>query len=262
MSSSSKIMKQENIEALFHKISYMTFYEIYKVQDEILTRIMNSEDSFFPQIILAGGTALARYYLNHRISRDLDFFLPGNFDPAIVEKQFSNLGIPLSDVTRISGGRFVTQLHGWSQINGQRIKVSVIEDLFADMFDVTVINNVRTEVIDGLYHRKLRTITGTGFTVSTVGQEQLHGGRQHARDIFDLYVLDSQQESINQFVERINHQGANFPVDGFIRGISRMPWIELIDEFELLETLPHFHKITAYDAKRYFDVILSALSTP
>ena len=240
----------------------MTFYEIYKAQDEILTRIMNSEDSPFPQIILAGGTALARYFLNHRISRDLEFLLPGNFDPAIVEKQFSNLGIPLFDVTRIPSGRFVTQLHGWSQINGQRIKVSVIEDLFADLFDVAVIKKVRTEVIDGLYHRKLRTITGTGYSVNTIGQDQLQGGRQNARDIFDLYVLDSQQESINQFVERINRQGANFPVDGLIRRISRMPWIELIDEFELLETLPHFHKITAYDAKRYFDAILFKLSTP
>ena len=240
----------------------MTFYEIYKAQDEILRRIMNSEDSPFPQIILAGGTALARYYLNHRISRDLDFFLPGDFDPAIVERKFSDLGIPLSDVTRIHSGRFVTQLHGWAQINGQRIKVSLIEDLFAEMFDVVAINNVRTEVIDGLYHRKLRTITGTGYSVSTVEQEQFQGGRQNARDIFDLYVLDSQQESINQFVERINRQGANFPVDDFIRGISRMPWIELIDEFELLETLPDIHKITAYDAKRYFDAVLSALSTP
>ncbi len=41
-----------------------------------------------------------------------------------------------------------------------------------------------------------------------------------------------------------------------------MPWIELIAEFELLETLPNFQKITAYDAKRHFDAILSALSTP
>ncbi len=240
----------------------MTIYEIYKAQDEILTRIMNSEDSVFSQIILAGGTALARYYLNHRISWDLDFFLPDNFDPAIIEKQLSNLGIPLFDVTRISSGRFVTQFHGWAQINGQRIKVSVIEDLFADMFDVAVVDNVRTEVIDGLYHRKLRTIAGTGHSVSTVGQDHLQGGRQNARDIFDLYVLDSQQESIHQFVERINGHGANFPVDGLIRGISRMPWNELIDEFELLETLPHFHKLTAYDAKRYFDAILHELSTP
>lgn len=240
----------------------MTFYQIYEAQDEILTRIMNSEDSLFSQMILAGGTALARYYLNHRISRDLDFFLPGNFDPAIVEKQINNLDIPLFDVTRIPSGRFVTQLHGWAQINGQRIKVSVIEDLFADMFDVAVINNVRTEVIDGLYHRKLRTIAGTGYSVSTVGQGHLQGGRQNARDIFDLYVLDSQQEPIHQFVERINRHGANFPVDGFIRGISQMLWTELIDEFGLLETLPEFHKITAYEAKRYFDAILVALSNP
>ncbi len=252
----------ENIETSFHKIPYMTFYQIYEAQDEILTRIMNSENSLFSQMILAGGTALARYYLNHRISRDLDFFLPGSFDPAIVEKQINNLDIPLFEVARIPSGRFVTQLHGWAQINGQRIKVSVIEDLFADMFDMAVIDNVRTEVIDGLYHRKLRTIEGTGYSVSTVGQDHLQGGRQNARDIFDLYILDGQQESINQFVRRINRHGANFPVDGFIRGISRMPWIELIEEFELLETLPHFHKLTAYDAKRYFDTVLGALGSP
>ena len=235
------------------------FYEIYKAQDEILTKVMNCEDPPFPQMILAGGTALARCYLNHRISRDLDFFLPGNFDPISVERKFATLAIPLTDVNRIPGGRFVTQLHGWTLINGRRIKISVIEDLFANLFDVVVTNNVRTEVIDGLYYRKLCTITGTGYCVSTIGNAELQGGRQNARDLFDLYVLDSQHEPIVKFIERINHHGANFSVDGFIRGISRMPWMELADEFVRLEVFPQFENITAYEAKRYFDPIIGSL---
>lgn len=43
---------------------------ILKLQDKILELLSNRVNDFY----LAGGTALARYYFQHRVSYDLDFF--------------------------------------------------------------------------------------------------------------------------------------------------------------------------------------------
>lgn len=43
---------------------------LYKLQDEVLLLLKDQLSVFY----LTGGTALSRYYLNHRYSEDLDFF--------------------------------------------------------------------------------------------------------------------------------------------------------------------------------------------
>ncbi|MEK7680250.1 MAG: nucleotidyl transferase AbiEii/AbiGii toxin family protein [Deltaproteobacteria bacterium] len=40
-------------------------------------------------MILIGGTALARCYLQHRASYDLDFFVNARFDPLMIQRRFS-----------------------------------------------------------------------------------------------------------------------------------------------------------------------------
>ena len=47
------------------------FNKLYPYQDEILKIIAEIENGFY----LSGGTALGRFYLHHRYSDDLDFFL-------------------------------------------------------------------------------------------------------------------------------------------------------------------------------------------
>lgn len=54
---------------------------LYKLQDEVLHLLQDELSPFY----LTGGTALSRYYLNHRYSEDLDFFCheQGVFEPSI-----------------------------------------------------------------------------------------------------------------------------------------------------------------------------------
>ena len=52
------------------KLSNEHFQRLYRFQDEILAFI----DSSGPVFYLSGGTALSRFYYNHRYSDDLDFF--------------------------------------------------------------------------------------------------------------------------------------------------------------------------------------------
>ena len=51
---------------------------LYNLQDEVLDIFSQSIQSA-SLIYFGGGTALSRYYLNHRLSEDLDFFADNIF---------------------------------------------------------------------------------------------------------------------------------------------------------------------------------------
>ena len=205
---------------------------LYTAQDKFL-EMMGSNRFLDLDIVLCGGTALARAYLHHRISYDLDFFVDGKFDPERLAVALGKGGIHLEDIQIESGSHFVHQLFGFTQINDVKLKVSFIEDSYAGMFPHTIapIGNTsfNIESIDGLYHRKLRTISGSG------NSEVPKDGRQAARDLFDLYMLDKMVKPIPEFVAEINKLGANFPEKAFLTGLAVMPWIEMMDDFEQLE---------------------------
>lgn len=203
---------------------------LYKAQDSILDKVFSNLDQLgIPNCILAGGTALARYYLRHRVSYDLDFFVGGAFFPENLSIALGRIGINLSDVQLESGGVFAHQLHGYANLDESTVKISFVEDVYEGMWPKKQFGNVITEEIGGLYHRKLRTISGSGYGKGT------KGARQTARDLFDAYVLSSQVQSIHSFLAEANQHGANYPQDAFCANILSMPWFYLMDEFDGLE---------------------------
>lgn len=210
-------------------MSYMT-HLLYKTQDATLDKVFSNLDQLgISNCILAGGTALARYYLHHRVSYDLDFFVGGTLSPEKLSIALGRIGINLSDVQIESGGVFAHQLHGYAHIDESTVKISFIEDMYEGMWPKVQFDNVMTETIGGLYHRKLRTISGSGYGKNT------KGARQTARDLFDAYVLSSQVQPIHSFLSESNQHGANYPQDAFCANILSMPWFDLMDEFEGLE---------------------------
>ena len=58
-----------------HEVYYQN--KVYPLQDEILDLVKSAPVAFY----LTGGTALSRFYLNHRYSDDLDRIAP--LDPAL-----------------------------------------------------------------------------------------------------------------------------------------------------------------------------------
>ncbi len=233
-------------------------YSLHQSQDRVLNKVFGSKESLFPgtELVLAGGTALSRYYLHHRTSYDLDFFVGTRFDPMLAAAKLKGIGMNLMDPTMENTPLFAAQLHGYVDIDGERMKVSFVEDVFTGMFPVVVIKSVRTETIEGLYHRKLRTITGTAEVTTVSGAITNKGARQTARDLFDLYVLGREVTPIGEFIAKINAHGANVPEDALERGIRAMPWMDLMDEFDRLEKAEQYNHVTAYDVKRYFDTAL------
>jgi predicted nucleotidyltransferase component of viral defense system len=205
---------------------------LYLSQDKCL-RILKDFKPFGLDIILCGGTALARAYLQHRVSYDLDFFIDGTFDPERLAFELGKSGLLLEDTQTESRDRFVRQLIGYIQFKGIKLKVSFIEDSYAGMFPKGFIaiggSGFTVESVEGLFHRKLRTVSGSG------NRDQPIDGRQTARDLFDLFMLDCTIQEIPRFVKTINKQGANFPEKAFLAGLAAMPWIDMMDEFEQID---------------------------
>lgn len=228
--------------------------ELYNAQDIVLEKVFdNAVKIGLPDIILCGGTALARGYLNHRVSYDLDFFVPDKFSPEIVVAQIGKTGIDLSGIVIEDRRPYVLQLHATTTIGEIDVKISIIEDGFAGMWDSVWVGNVKTEPIEGLYHRKLRTISGISKS----------DGRQTARDLYDLFVLDKEIERISDFVGRINKKGANFPAEMFCQKMSAIPWIDLMDEFDGLERSQKYRQTSMVgDIKKAMETEVNDMTSP
>ncbi len=210
--------------------------KLYNAQDLLLEKVFSNLDALeIPHCILAGGTALARYYLHHRVSYDLDFFIGGEFSPERLATKLGATGIILSDLKMEQESQWVTQLHANTVLEDETIKVSFVADIYEGMWNKVTQDDVITESIEGLYHRKLRTLSG-----NLTPQGKAQGGRQTARDLFDLFVLNQEIKPIYQFINEINQHGANFPVDALCAQLIAIPWMDLITEFDNLERLPPF----------------------
>ena len=68
------------------------YRRLYRTQDKVLQALKPVIGNFY----LTGGTALGRFYLNHRFSEDLDFFLNKS-------DEFADL---IRDIETVLAGRF------------------------------------------------------------------------------------------------------------------------------------------------------------
>jgi hypothetical protein len=210
--------------------------EMAAQQDAALSLLLPHAGSVFQTARLCGGTALSRFYLQHRLSYDLDFFLPAGFDAQSLANQFAK-HLPIRNLEITQDKVRAEQLHFTLEVAGLPVKLSFIEDMYADFSPALASplalqgQTMLTESIDGLYHRKLRTIIGFA------NAEALHpaGGRQTARDLFDLYVLSHAQQSLRAFIEALPYA---FSLTAFEDGIANMPWFDLIPELEETITSP------------------------
>ncbi|MDR2573359.1 MAG: nucleotidyl transferase AbiEii/AbiGii toxin family protein [Desulfovibrio sp.] len=201
---------------------------LFTAQEEAYTRLHSALGDDFSTCKLCGGTAISRCFLNHRLSYDLDFFVPP--EVGAVEKIHSALkcsGQRFS-IDRIQLGADIhAQFFLRFPVNDLDVHVSFFEDRYYRRFPSAWMPmgkiNVQTEAIEGLYHRKLRTIAGTGVFREGDAPE---GSRQTARDIFDLYVLSKKIKPISQFFD----EAEDFPVDAFYNGLALIEWHRLADE--------------------------------
>jgi Nucleotidyl transferase AbiEii toxin, Type IV TA system len=201
---------------------------LYQLQEAVLVQLQNMQDTQLAQAKLCGGTALARCWLNHRISYDLDFFFPEGFSASKLAVALKNAHIDYETQDLVDDPHKANQLHGYVLLGGQRLKVSFVEDAYFSLFPPvqSPFGNASacTEQVEGLYHRKLRTVSGH----ITQG-DSVQGGRQTARDLFDLYVLSQMVMPLRPFMQSLPYA---FPTAAFDNGLACMPWFELMDELQ------------------------------
>lgn len=200
--------------------------DLYPLQESVLTLLQSIDYEPMAIAKLCGGTALSRCWINHRISYDLDFFLPGGFDARGMAEAMKKSGINYQTKELVDDPKKANQLHGYVSHNGKLLKVSFMEDSYFGVYPAVVkpfgSASVRTEEVPGLYHRKLRTVAGHGAE-----GDSFEGGRQKARDVFDLYVLSKEYKPLTEFIESLPYA---FPSQAFNNGLASMPWYDLIDE--------------------------------
>jgi hypothetical protein len=199
---------------------------IYPLQDAVLGRLQSMNDPQLAVAKLCGGTALSRCWLGHRVSFDLDFFLPEGFKAGALAVAMKKSGIDFQTRDIVDDLKKANQLHGYVSHAGGRLKVSFVEDAYFKLFPAVekIFGSgvVRTEEIPGLYHRKLRTVAGHGAE-----GDSFAGGRQTARDVFDLYVLSQVFKPLAEFMASLPYA---FPAMAFNNGLASMPWYDLVDE--------------------------------
>ena len=216
---------------------------LYLLQEAVLQRLQAMQDPQLAQAKLCGGTALARCWLAHRISYDLDFFLPEGFAAGKLAVALKKANIDFETHGLVDDPHKANQLHGYVLLGGQRLKVSFIEDAYFDLFPVVQAPlgsvSVRTEPVAGIYHRKLRTVSGH----ATQG-DSFEGGWQTARDLFDLYVLTQKVMPIRPFMQTLPYA---FPTAAFDNGLASMPWFELMDELQEIVCDPQWKQAKSID---------------
>lgn len=187
---------------------------------------------------LCGGTALSRFYLQHRLSYDLDFFVApdSGFNPQTLAERIAS-SVPIFNLEISHDSVRADQLHFLVQIGQEPVRLYFVEDMYAAAFapipsGLSVAGiAIQTESVEGLYHRKLRTVVGWADSAATAPA----GGRQTARDLFDLFVLSQESVALRPFIESLPYI---FPQTAFEDGLANMRWFDLAAELSELIAAP------------------------
>jgi len=161
--------------------------EILNPHQKKFLRFVSQEKSLNKHFYLSGGTALAAFYLNHRISEDLDFFSKDEVNTlainTILKKARSQLGYTSLDFQQ-SFNRNLFFLH----IRGSRVlKVEFTYFPFETLHKPKHFGALRVDSLMDIAVNKV-------FTISQ---------QARARDFIDLYfILKDAQFSFNDLLKK------------------------------------------------------------
>lgn len=172
---------------------------IIEYQDKVLKALKDKAAPFY----LAGGTALAKFYFQHRDSYDLDFF-SGEYSTVkindLVEK-ISKLTGKKTKLIRESHREGFVRLSIYELIIGKKeaLKIDFVEDAMPLLKPLKRVDGIDVLSLDDIYIRKIHAISGTHPEINGIGQKQFLGGRQEAKDFYDLYYLSSTHQPLSGF---------------------------------------------------------------
>jgi hypothetical protein len=200
------------------------------IQKEILRALEGKIDDFY----LAGGTALSLFYLHHRESKDLDFFTQ-EFDATRVmeiitgikrdtRKNIDLVSESLSDKTAD------IMIYNLELAENSFLKIDFVKDVLPLINQPNVVEGIKVLSIEDIYLRKIHALSGLHIGIDRTGRNKFTGGRQSAKDLFDIYFLSKEFLRLADFVDKYCSPIFNEGVIRWFRTFDRTDMkIELAD---------------------------------
>jgi hypothetical protein len=145
------------------------YRKLYQTQDKVLLALKGVLSSFY----LTGGSALGRFYLNHRFSEDLDFFLNKSDTFHLSVKNIEKVLINTFSVLKHESIVYDDFVRYYIEDDEMALKIEFVNDI---AYRCGVPNTYQYGLIDtplNILTNKLTAIVG----------------RDEPKDIFDIYAL-------------------------------------------------------------------------
>jgi predicted nucleotidyltransferase component of viral defense system len=150
-------------------MSEIDYRKLYLIQDKILLALK----PVLSDLYLTGGTALGRFYLNHRFSEDLDFFANKSDNFSTVLKKIEKVLLDNFSVLKNQSVVHNDYVRFYIEDEGSVLKIEFVNDI---AYRSGVSNTYRYGLIDtplNILSNKLTAIVG----------------RDEPKDVFDIYAI-------------------------------------------------------------------------
>lgn len=161
---------------------------IIQFQDRVLEALRDK----IPDFYLTGGTALSKYYFQHRESNDLDFFTR-EFNQKRIKEIVGIIGdslsLPVELIREQTSDKFVKiamyLVRGKGEVD---LKIDFVEDYLESKYPMRTVDGIKIHAVEDIYIRKIYTVAGQAPQLDAIGRIEA-SGRNAPKDYYDLYVL-------------------------------------------------------------------------
>ena len=167
---------------------------ILLAMDKVLRHLSGRLDGFY----LAGGTALSKYHFHHRESFDLDFFTKA-YSASKIEQLIKQLADDLKGKIILTAENNTPGQAKARVYYFQSLKIDFVQDVFALIGNTRTVDGIPVLSLEDIYLRKIFTACGNVEIMDAAGRPVFAGGRQEAKDFFDLYTLSSTYMPLSKF---------------------------------------------------------------
>ena len=175
--------------------------KILRYQKAVLEMLAGKTEGFY----LAGGTALSNYHFqHHRESYDLDFFTQ-KYDSAKVDRIAAHLedraSKKMTIVAREEGQKEFADIRRYDLMMDAKnaLRIDFVKDVHDLLEPLMEVNGIPVLSLADIYLRKIFAVTGVIAKPDATGRMVTEGGRQTARDLFDLFHLSLRVEPLSSF---------------------------------------------------------------
>ncbi len=175
---------------------------IIEIRNDALKKLANKLEGFY----LAGGTALSLFYFHHRESYDLDFFSK-DFSREKIEILVSNLAKDMGleiELLAEQNKQGIARMLVFSLMIDMNVslKIDFVEDVYKLLEPLKKMDGMPILALQDIYFRKILTACGSIRSIDELGRKSFVGGRQEAKDFFDLYFLSNTFMPLSNFVNQ------------------------------------------------------------